>query len=467
MVSDFSQENSNNERNETIKLLGKFTNDLSNLANLNLMDQSTYDNNKDYLNRISIFIKKKLVEESDSPYIHYIKVNINKLNDYLDSIIKNNSLVELDPDISYQDAIKNSQREEYNHVKYFLCQLNDFSTQTYEQISIYSKTKDIYTNKIIINKNEISSLQKKLNESKIKADELLEKNNKLSIENNDMSYELSTINNRIIDSEEKAHQFEQMFGDAKLALANTNLQTNNLTKELEAQIKNYHELKKEKTYFENLYNEVSKNSKVTENKPIVKAYAQSYKTYKKSSCIYRVCFFISILTLLAISASLIYFKSDITLFLNTESINTSYIGTSYKNKGYINTTPQSSLIEFWAIKISVILVGITLISYFLKQSSHYQRLADQCHQTQTELLAYPDFMSSVSPEQSNAIKMELALKYFGRELDGSVHKDMSNLISDQMKSTTELVKASAEMVKSITQPTIQPTESSKPKDTTT
>ncbi|HGF8498890.1 TPA: hypothetical protein ACJB9M_001870, partial [Acinetobacter baumannii] len=90
-----------------------------------------------------------------------------------------------------------------------------------------------------------------------------------------------------------------------------------------------------------------------------------------------------------------------------------------------------------------------LISYFIKQSSHYQRLADQNYQTQVELQAYPSFMESIPTEEAASVRKELALKYFGREVDGAAHKDMSNLISDQMKSTTEMVKATTEAIKNL------------------
>lgn len=108
-----------------------------------------------------------------------------------------------------------------------------------------------------------------------------------------------------------------------------------------------------------------------------------------------------------------------------------------------------STIEFWAVKASLLVVGITLISYFLKQSAHYQRLADQNYQTQVELQAYPSFMESIPTEEAATVRKELALKYFGREIDGAVHKEMSNLISDQMKSTTEMVKATTEAIKNL------------------
>lgn len=106
-------------------------------------------------------------------------------------------------------------------------------------------------------------------------------------------------------------------------------------------------------------------------------------------------------------------------------------------------------VEFWVLKASIVVVGITLITYFLKQSAHYQRLADQNYQTQVELQAYPSFMESIPTDEAASVRKELALKYFGREIDGSVHKDMGNLVVDQMKSTTEMVKATTDAIKKL------------------
>lgn len=108
-----------------------------------------------------------------------------------------------------------------------------------------------------------------------------------------------------------------------------------------------------------------------------------------------------------------------------------------------------SNVEFWAIKLSLLAVGITLITYFLKQSTHYQRLADQNYQTQIELQAYPSFMESIPTDEAASVRKELALKYFGREIDSTAHKEMGNLVMDQMKSTTEMVKATTDAIKNL------------------
>lgn len=154
-------------------------------------------------------------------------------------------------------------------------------------------------------------------------------------------------------------------------------------------------------------------------------YSSAVNKYRKLESIYRKYFYMGIGFLLFITIFLLILKPYLLLWF---ALNT---------------------VEFWVLKVSTLVVGITLISYFLKQSSHYQRLADQNYQTQVELQAYPSFMESIPTEEATAVRKELALKYFGRELDGSVHKDMSNLISDQMKNTTEMVKATTDAIKNL------------------
>lgn len=122
--------------------------------------------------------------------------------------------------------------------------------------------------------------------------------------------------------------------------------------------------------------------------------------------------------------------------------------TDYINN-IINQPSYAKSAIFWSVKITTLIAGITLITYFLKQSVHYQRLAEQNYQTQLELQAYPSFMESIPTEEAASVRKELAIKYFGREIDGTAHKDMSNLISDQMKSTTDMVKATTEAIKNL------------------
>lgn len=104
----------------------------------------------------------------------------------------------------------------------------------------------------------------------------------------------------------------------------------------------------------------------------------------------------------------------------------------------------------WILKGSIIIIGITLTTYFLKQSAHYQKLADQNYQTQVELQAYPKFMESVPADEAASIRKELALKYFGKEIDKTQIDKIGDLIQDQMKASTDMVKASTELVSKLT-----------------
>lgn len=153
-------------------------------------------------------------------------------------------------------------------------------------------------------------------------------------------------------------------------------------------------------------------------------YDSAVDKYRKLEKFYRTSFYIALSLMALLSISILMIKG----WLNT--------------KGFGN-------VEFWLLKFSVLAVGITLITYFLKQSSHYQHLADQNYQTQIELQAYPSFMESIPSEEAAAVRKELALKYFGREINGVAHKDTSSLISDQMKSTTDMVKATTEAIKNL------------------
>ncbi|MDA5043831.1 hypothetical protein PGJ86_08400 [Acinetobacter baumannii] len=105
--------------------------------------------------------------------------------------------------------------------------------------------------------------------------------------------------------------------------------------------------------------------------------------------------------------------------------------------------------DYWFFKGTLILTSVTLITYFLKQSVKYHKIADQCRQTKMELEAFPSFVASFTTEDPQIIEIrkELALKYFGRELDNKTNDETSNILQDQMKNTTEMVKTAMEVLK--------------------
>lgn len=104
-----------------------------------------------------------------------------------------------------------------------------------------------------------------------------------------------------------------------------------------------------------------------------------------------------------------------------------------------------SLITF---KITFILFAIFLITYFLKQATHYRKLADIAEQRHLELQAIPSFLSTISDQAQNDVRKELALKYFGQPLDDKHYSSTESLIQDQIKSSTELLKMTTSLIKS-------------------
>lgn len=101
------------------------------------------------------------------------------------------------------------------------------------------------------------------------------------------------------------------------------------------------------------------------------------------------------------------------------------------------------------VKIPIFLAIVSLEVFFLQQANHYQRLAEQCEQTALELKALPSFLASVPTEQINEVRVELAKKYFGRDLLQQGNSKNSPELVEHIKASTELLKATAETIKSV------------------
>lgn len=101
--------------------------------------------------------------------------------------------------------------------------------------------------------------------------------------------------------------------------------------------------------------------------------------------------------------------------------------------------------QFISIKIMIVVFFGILIAYYLKISTHYRRLADQAEQTHLELLAFPQYAAELGEEKSREIKEQLALKYFGKEIDPSGYQKIGDIAQEQLKTSSELVKAAASL----------------------
>lgn len=102
---------------------------------------------------------------------------------------------------------------------------------------------------------------------------------------------------------------------------------------------------------------------------------------------------------------------------------------------------------FISVKILIIAVGITLCTLFLRRSAHAKKLYEKAYQTHVEINAYPIFIKSLKEEDQQEITKELALRYFGKDIDQTQNDKIGDLIQDQFAASTEMIKASAELVK--------------------
>jgi len=108
---------------------------------------------------------------------------------------------------------------------------------------------------------------------------------------------------------------------------------------------------------------------------------------------------------------------------------------------------ENNKINYILVKIMTITFVVTLGTIFLRKAAHLRKLNDQAHQTSLELRALPLFLKNVAPEHHSDIYKELASKYFGKELDQTQNDKIGDLMTDQLAAGTELIKASAEMLK--------------------
>lgn len=162
---------------------------------------------------------------------------------------------------------------------------------------------------------------------------------------------------------------------------------------------------------------------ILSNSSTIDVYNLEVKKNKNSYWIYLFCFFFTIFTAFLFTYFSISFKQNI-------------VGIDDKN-----------IIDYWILKASGIFISITLITFFLKQAIHHQKKRDQVEKIMLELKALPVYMTDLKPEDAINLRKELATKYFGSSNDGSNLNEIGNIISEQLKNSTEVAKSSAEVIK--------------------
>lgn len=108
---------------------------------------------------------------------------------------------------------------------------------------------------------------------------------------------------------------------------------------------------------------------------------------------------------------------------------------------------QTLAIFFFITKLTIVSIVITLVTIFIRRSSHFRKLHEQANQTSLELIALPNYLRQVDSKYHSEIYKEMIPKFFGKELDQSQNDKVGDLMRDQLAAGTELIKASAEMVK--------------------
>ncbi|WP_151707557.1 hypothetical protein [Acinetobacter sp. TUM15064] len=110
-------------------------------------------------------------------------------------------------------------------------------------------------------------------------------------------------------------------------------------------------------------------------------------------------------------------------------------------------TERNFWVMFITTKVLIATVTLTFGTLFLRRSAHAKKLKEQAYQTHVEINAFPIHVRSLKDEDKHELIKELALKYFGKELDQTQNDKVGDLMKDQLTAGTELIKASAELVK--------------------
>lgn len=169
--------------------------------------------------------------------------------------------------------------------------------------------------------------------------------------------------------------------------------------------------------------------------------AESYKIYdvearkfKKTARAYEFVFYFLIFCMFIYFSGITFYISDFNLF---------FVDLGFPPK------IESNNIYFYIQKVSILILSSTLAAFLLKRSFMNRELYQEAYRISKELNALPSYIESFSKEIQDKIRLDLAYKYFGRESAKNSNNDMSNLVADQMKTTTELVKVTTDAIKAL------------------
>lgn len=190
-----------------------------------------------------------------------------------------------------------------------------------------------------------------------------------------------------------------------------------------------------KKFYESALSELSvelkkfrKLKEIIANSSTIKVYENAKRKYSFAFYIYLTAFFTAIYAALHFSLYIVQ-----------------------KKKIYIKDFGMDTY-DYWTIKISAIFIFITVITLLIKQATHYQKKKDEAERTMLELKALPSYLADLESKDATNLRKDLASKYFGKSNDNSTLNEIGNIVSEQLKNSTEVAKSSAEVIKALTPP---------------
>lgn len=142
-----------------------------------------------------------------------------------------------------------------------------------------------------------------------------------------------------------------------------------------------------------------------------------------------------------------YIYFGLTLITIAGALHFSLYALSQKNT-FMNTY-GADIYDFWTLKIASIFIFITLITFFIKQATYYQKKKDQAQRTRLELDALPTYVFDFKDEEVKKIRKELIPKYFGNNSDQSTLNEIGNIVTEQLKTSSDVAKSSADIIKTL------------------
>nr|WP_314523809.1 hypothetical protein [uncultured Acinetobacter sp.] len=104
--------------------------------------------------------------------------------------------------------------------------------------------------------------------------------------------------------------------------------------------------------------------------------------------------------------------------------------------------------NFWFSKILIVAITVTFSTYFVRRSAHLRKQSDQLKRESWEMDALPVFIASLDKPLRDEVIKDLVPKYFGNGVDQSINDKLSDLVSEQLKTSLETLKTSTEIIKS-------------------